>query len=260
MGGFFRASHNAWMRSPDSFAGSVLVRRLSSYSNLSSDDIAALERADRSSVEFCRQGDIIRPGDTPPLLFIEDGWALRYLPMTDGDQQVVQIMLPGDIIDRAAFLPGARTITAVKCATDIKARALCARQLHRALAERAELAKALWLGVLLDENRLLEHVARLGRRSSAEALAHLLLELRHLHKRIGAMEGETLTVPLPQPDIGDLLGITPVHVSRTISSLRHAGLIEMDRPIVRFLNVERMSLFCGFDPAYLEAGSDNAGG
>lgn len=254
MGGSREPSHKTGMNSPNSFDTGVLVRRLSSYSPLSGADVAALKRADRSPVGYSRQDDIIRPGDAPPLLFIESGWALRYLPMTDGDQQVVQVLLPGDIVDRAAFLPGARTITAVKCATDIRACALCPRAMHEAVSERPNVARALWLGVMLDENRLLEHVARLGRRSSAEALAHLLLELRHLHKRIGAMEGETLTVPLAQPDIGDLLGITPVHVSRTISSLRHAGLIEMDRPTLRFLDVKRMSLFCGFDPAYLEAG------
>lgn len=235
----------------ESPAECALVRRLRSYMEIKPDEAAALMSAARPAVEFEAREELVRSGDSPPLFFVERGWALRYLPMNNGDQQIVQIILPGDIVDGAAFLPEARSVAAVRCATSVTARPFDAAAFRGLMKAHAALVKAFWLGVMLDENMLLEHIARLGRRSSAEALAHLMLELHHRLGRIGAVQDGAMTMPLSQNDIGDLLGITPVHVSRTFTALRQTGLMDMDRPVVRFHDLPRLRRFAGFDPAYL---------
>lgn len=230
----------------------ALVRRLRSYMDINPDEVAALLSAARPPLAFEAREELIRSGDSPPLFFLERGWALRYLPMNSGDQQIVQIILPGDIVDGAAFLPEARTVAAVRCATSVLARPFDPAAFRALIRDFPTLAKAFWLGVMLDENMLLEHIARLGRRNSAEALAHLMLELHHRLGRIGEVQDDSITMPLSQNDIGDLLGITPVHVSRTFTALRQTGLMDMDRPSVRFFDIPRLKRFAGFDPAYLD--------
>jgi len=236
----------------DSNAESALIRRLTSLAPLGDSDVEALGAAARPYTMLARGDHIARPGDAAPQAVIEDGWALRYLPMNDGDHQVIQILLPGDVVVSAAFFQDVRSAAGVNCATDARVRHFDGRQLLPAIADRPALARAFWLGMAVEEYMLYEQIARLGRRSSAEALAHLLLELRHRLERIGDSDGAEFDLPLAQTDVGDLLGITPVHVSRTFSALKRDRLIELDRPRVRFLDIERVAQFCGFDPAYLD--------
>ena len=62
---------------------------------------------------------------------------------------------------------------------------------------------------------------------------------------------DEVSMPLTRADIADALGLTPVHVSRTMSDMRRSGLIEEGDGTIRILDLNRLSVICHFDDQYL---------
>lgn len=67
-------------------------------------------------------------------------------------------------------------------------------------------------------------IVRLGCLDAYEKTANLLLEIA---ERLGAGEGESIEFPLTQELLADLLGLSQVHVNRTLQQLRRDKLIEL---------------------------------
>jgi CRP-like cAMP-binding protein len=58
--------------------------------------------------------------------------------------------------------------------------------------------------------------------------------------------------PLTQRDLADTLGLSPVHVNRTLQVLRSRGLIELTRSRLTILDKEGLYEIAEFDPQYLD--------
>lgn len=90
----------------------------------------------------------------------------------------------------------------------------------------------------------------LGRKPAVERLAHLICELS---VRLDAQSGNesSFAIPLTQEHIGDALGLTSVHVNRTMQQLRGEGLIVTAERMVTLTDVAALRRIGGFDPGYL---------
>jgi hypothetical protein len=80
-----------------------------------------------------------------------------------------------------------------------------------------------------------------------------LLELFVRLKGVGLANGMSFELPLTQELIGDAIGLTTVHVNRTMRSLREDKLIAIDDKRVTILDFEGLSLICDFENSYLSA-------
>jgi CRP-like cAMP-binding protein len=78
-----------------------------------------------------------------------------------------------------------------------------------------------------------------------------LCELFVRLKAIGLAEGNACKLPLTQADLGDALGLSTVHVNRTLQELRGEGLIELHSGRLRILDWMRLKEAAQFDPNYL---------
>jgi CRP-like cAMP-binding protein len=76
-------------------------------------------------------------------------------------------------------------------------------------------------------HHLLDATARLGRQSAIERFAHLLLELRDRLLDVGLASARAFPMPLTQEMLADTLGLTSVHVNRTLQVMRQEGLIAL---------------------------------
>ena len=88
---------------------------------------------------------------------------------------------------------------------------------------------------------------RLGRQTAYERMAHLLLELHGRLAEIGEARGESFHLPIKQEVLADALGLSLVHVNRTLQQMRRDGLIDMRGAQLTLLN-----------RAVLEAASDQS--
>jgi CRP-like cAMP-binding protein len=70
-------------------------------------------------------------------------------------------------------------------------------------------------------------------------------------RAVGLQKGNTVPLPLTQAEVGDALGLSTVHVNRTLQDLRKEDLLEWDNGVLRVLDWERLTLIGEFEPTYL---------
>jgi CRP-like cAMP-binding protein len=91
----------------------------------------------------------------------------------------------------------------------------------------------------------------LGRRSAIARIAHLLCEM---HVRLGLVDLTNdlqFRLSLTQVDLAECVGLTPVHVNRTLKQLREQGLADVRRGRVTILDLGRLQSLAEFNPDYL---------
>ena len=59
-------------------------------------------------------------------------------------------------------------------------------------------------------------------------------------RKSGLAYGQQCALPLTQMDIADLTGLTPVHVNRTLQSMRARGLVELQAKWLRIPNLQAL--------------------
>lgn len=230
-----------------------LQRRLQQYASLDDQVWDILTNVTYHQQAFAKDEDIIRTGDPAESLFvISAGWAIRYRITEDGRRQIVNFMLPGDIFDIQALadLDADHNVSAITSGKLIRFDRV---EFLKTLRSNADLASAFWWAAVQEESILREQIVRVGRRSAKERIGHLLLELE---RRFVAIEDTGLgrfPLPLSRLHIADALGLTLVHVSRTISALKRADLIDEASGILSILDRPKLVRLSQFDDDYLHA-------
>jgi CRP-like cAMP-binding protein len=82
-------------------------------------------------------------------------------------------------------------------------------------------------------------------------MAHLFCELFLRLEVVGATDGLSYDFPLTQDQLASCLGLTPVHVNRTVQVLRRGGLIELQNKRLTILDRSELETIAEFDPSYL---------
>jgi CRP-like cAMP-binding protein len=227
-----------------------LIRKLQTLGPLPDDDVALLEQLAGDAQEFAARRDIIGVGDKPDHVhLLLKGWACRYQVLPDGGRQITAFLVPGDFCDVHTTIFGAmdHSIAALGPATV----AFIARPRMLELTERPSIARALWWASLVDEAVLRAWIVNLGRRDAFERISHLVCEMHARLDNVGMIAGEEFSLPLTQEELGDALGLTPIHVSRVLKRLREEGLMGFKRRQITILDIGRLREIAGFDPNYL---------
>jgi CRP-like cAMP-binding protein len=209
------------------------LTRLSALAELGEEDALALQAAARASYAYPALRELIGEGQrvTGPSILL-GGWAGRVRLFADGRRQILGFVLPGELI---GFSPHREPLaaTTIIALTDLS--------VAPAPAGRDALGEAYAVSQALAEFYLFRQVARLGRLSAYERLIDWLLEMRDRLAISGLAKADSFPIPMTQEALADALGLTSVHVNRTLQLLRREGLI-----------VSRGGMVCLPDPARLE--------
>jgi len=208
-----------------------------------------LESYDPGAMLYSYGAGQIRPS------FILAGWACRQRLLPDGRRQIFSLMLPGDAIGfspEASPLTTASVVALTKVAIAHLEPPLGAATPPLTQADNASdvlgFADHMRLSAFLDEALLLDHVVRLGRQTAYERTAHLMLELHWRSTLIGQADDRSFTLPLTQEVLADVLGLSIVHVNRTLQHLRRDHLIEVTGPRVVLLDPAALTIIADFQP------------
>lgn len=180
-----------------------------------------------------------------------DGWAFRYKSFADGRRQVLNYMLPGDIIGLFSVMLR-RSDYGVEAITPMSLAVFPAAALIEALAHRPRLLLALSWIAGQGERMLDEQIARVGRRAAAERMAHLFVELYVRMLKLGVKQEEARVLPLTQALLSDTLGMSHVHANRCFGTLSREELVALQAGRLVLLDVGRLAQRAGFDSSYLE--------
>jgi CRP-like cAMP-binding protein len=229
---------------------SPLVARLDAVTRLPQEDREVLAALSADARDLGARRNIIREGDRPDHVhMIVEGWAARYKLLPDGARQITAFLIPGDFCDLHVTILGEMdhsisTITRSKVAYIPRGR-------MEVLMERPAIARAFWWATLVDEAVLRSWIVNVGRRDAYEATGHLMCELYLRLKAVGLTSDHCYQLPLTQEEIGDALGLTPVHVNRVLQRMRGEGLISLDRGALTIHDYRRLEKASGFNPNYL---------
>lgn len=232
---------------------SAASTRLASFSSLSTEEKCALRDTSMLS-RSVRAGDTVACEGEPPgsIHFLADGWACRFKLHRDGRRQISTLLAPGDVCNLDGLLfarldYGVSMLTAGTVLSLPRNRALTLAANHPGIARGFT-----WLA-FVENAALAQWAICLGQYSARERVAHLYCELA---TRLGCDdEGEiSFDLPLTQEYIADVLGLTPVHVNRTLHQLRSDGLLTSSLHKITIPDVTALRQVADFDPRYLHIG------
>lgn len=229
----------------------ALTGRLKHYAEVADGELLRLSGLPTTQANRPAGHTIIAVGEELQNVFvIEDGWAMRHRMLSDGRRQILNFMVPGDCFDLQAVVR-ARADHSVTTITPVRLRAVNAAHFLSALRNDPALASAFWWTAVQEESILREQIVRVGRRTARERVAHLILELHRRLMQAGVAQVDSVVLPLTREVMADALGLSPVHVSRTLSALRARKLIATDGRTIRLLDPEGLARLAQFNDAYL---------
>jgi len=231
--------------------GNALTRKLESYEPLSTEDRHALNALVPRMRQVGAHVDLIREGDAPDkVLLILDGFACRYKVLPDGQRQIMAYLVPGDFCDLNVFIldemdHNIGTISQCQV-VDIQRKAIDEISTRHPSITRA----FLWCA-LVDGAVLREWLVNMGARTPDQRIAHLFCELLTRLEVVGRVNDNSYAFPFTQSEIAETMGLSNVHVNRTIRELRALDLIKLKGRVLTILDVDRLKAYCRFTPNYL---------
>jgi CRP-like cAMP-binding protein len=228
-----------------------LIRKLESSWIISDDEREVLKSLPIRVSDIRADQDIVREGDRPSRCFIVlEGVTCTYKLARDGKRQIVNFHIPGDAPDLQSiylrvldFSIGTITPCKIGFIEHEAVKAMCVRF--------PRIAAAFWRETLVDAAIFREWMTSIGQRPAYSRIAHLFCEMALRFRAIGLAEGHSIPFPITQREIGDALGISDVHVNRSLQALRRKGLVSLKNGTLEILNWEGLQRDGDFDPAYL---------
>jgi len=226
------------------------LRKLELRDTLSEVEKRALLSCAADEVQYPAGSDLVREGDRPVhSLLVLEGFSTRYRDSPDGTRQITAIHVPGDFVDLHSF-----PLKEMDHSVGALSACRVLRFPHVRLTELTEnhphLTRLLWLLTLIDSSIHREWLIAASR-TAPEQLAHLICEL---FVRLGVTDlirDQTFRLPVTQMELGEALGLSAVHVNRTLQQLRSEGLFSWQNQELRILDWDGLKRRGSFDPRYL---------
>lgn len=187
------------------------------------------ERVIRSLVSESRRVGpdqaVVRAGEAlHHSLLLLDGWMVRCKDLPSGERQVLEVHVAGDFADLHGFTLkhlDHDVVTVTECTIGMVP--------HERLAEMTRefphLTRVYWLMTNIDASITRELALSLGQRSAISRMAHLFCELHLRLAVVGKTDGDRFPFPLTQRELSECLGLTVVHVNRTLQELRRRQIV-----------------------------------
>jgi CRP-like cAMP-binding protein len=232
----------------DDWTAHPFLTRLRHYMTLTETDVEDLGHLVEAQVTLDKRRDLVVDGyEYSKLCFVDDGFGARYKLLRNGKRQILNVILPGDVIG----LPGSfldRATYSVIALTEMRMHVCSADAYIQLCYRRPQFGLALsWLAVH-EAALYAERVIDTGRRTPIERLAHFLLELHSRLADIGRAEPASFDLPFSQEVMGDALGLSVPHLNRMLSQLRFEGLVTVANRRVEFPDFKAIHLRAQFQP------------
>jgi CRP-like cAMP-binding protein len=227
------------------------VARLLQLVDLKAADLKGLDDIIDGELVIRKRRDLIADGyEYRKLCFVKDGYAVRYKLLRNGKRQILNVILPGDIVG----LPGSfyeRAVYSVTAITDLRMN-VCSFESYVQLCYRhPQYGLVLTWFAVQEAATYAEHVIDVGRRTPIERLSHFRLELHARLQAVGRADKTRFTLPFSQEVIADMLGLSVPHLNRMMQQLRSEKLISDSDRVVEFLDADAMQTLAHYQPQAL---------
>jgi CRP-like cAMP-binding protein len=230
---------------------SSFVRRITTAVLLGHQEREALNSLRAKTITGRAGQDFILYGEPVDYGYVfERGWGCRYRLVEDGRRQILNFVVPGDYVGASGSVIQAADHS-VSALTPVELSVFPVASLMDCVERLPRLRAAFEWSTRRDQAMLLERIVDIGRRSAIERMAHLILELRHRLGLVGLADDSGFDFPLTQEMLADALGLTVVHVNRTLRRLRESDAVTIGSGRVRIVNIDDLVRIADFDESYL---------
>ena len=229
----------------------IIIANLARQGPLDQDDHAAIRSLYLSPRQIEPSTYLVREGEKPlRCAFLLSGFTYRQKLTSNGARQIVSLQIPGDFADlQNLWLDESDRNVQALTRTQIVDIEIAA--LRAVVTARPAIATAMWRTALVDASIFREWIVNIGRRDAHTRVGHLLCEFSLRLEAAGISPNRAYDLPMTQEQLGDTVGLTPVHVNRVLKTLAHRGLIERDRRQIRIVDWAALRDASDFNPRYL---------
>lgn len=184
------------------------------------------------------------------LFTVLSGWAFRYKLLPDGRRQIMNYVLPGDLLGLQGSLMGEMDHS-VEALTPVTLCVFERAKLERLFERHASLGYDLTWIAAHEERILDEHLLSVGRRTALERTAYLLSFI-HQRARSAGVDGRRI-IPITQQHVADTLGLSLVHTNKTLRKLADRQLMRWQERGCEILDPEGLLALADWEGLKKEA-------
>ncbi len=216
------------------------VAKLGRAQTLNADDIEAFMSLPYRVKNYDVGAYLVREADrVDHCCVLLEGVAIRHRVTNSGVRQILSVLVAGDFIDLQNVLFDVAD-DSVQAAMKVRVALIPISAIKVLIAVRPTLAMAFWRDTQIDAAILREWIVNVGRRDAVSRVAHLLCELAVRLTAANLAENYRYRMPMTQEQIGDAVGLTTIHVNRTLRELERKGLVERDKRIIQIVDWEAL--------------------
>jgi CRP-like cAMP-binding protein len=200
------------------------LRACGLFKPVSQTELAVINDIKREHLSLPAGSEIISAGQHGADVYtLYAGWAFRFKSLPDGRRQILNFLLPGDLIGlQAGMFDAAQHGT--EALTNVELCLLPRRKVWDLFGRMPGLAfDVTWLGAR-EESHVDENLLSAGQRSAAERIAALIVILYKRAEALALVKDRTFVFPLSQQHVADALGLSLVHTNKTLARLRRMGM------------------------------------
>jgi CRP-like cAMP-binding protein len=229
----------------------TLVTKLTHVNSLDDEDLRTLRDLPLKIRRLGAQEVVVAYGTRPTeSCLVGEGFAFRSKTTVDGRRQILSLHIPGEVPDLQSLhlhVMDHDLMTLTPCLLGFIAH----DDLRRLIGVRPSLALALWRETLIDSAIFREWLLNVASRPAISRMSHLFVEMYKRLEAIGHASGGAFELPITQQQLGECLGLTPVHVNRVLQELRQRGLVRVLRESFHLLDLDQLEQLAGYDATYL---------
>jgi CRP/FNR family transcriptional regulator len=214
------------------------------------DDIAPITLAERLALEEIegeparfRRGVQIRPEDDPQngLYVLKEGCVKSSVGLENGDRQIIRLHFPGDLLGSAG-LGYTTAVDALHAANDVTVARLERAGFARLFEDHPRLGMLLYLSAQNERVTLMDRLCSVGQTSARSRVAALLITTCDRLRLQGDDATREIKIPFPftQTEMGQMAGLSAVHINRVVKSLVTDEVVKWRREVVTVRDVDRL--------------------
>lgn len=229
---------------------SCLAHKLGAFAYLNADELELLEDLEKSPRSF-EKDEIIIGSETAldTLYVLTKGWVISEKVKHADSRPIVHVFLPGDIIGFSE-LPFEHTSYQARARTSGMLCPFPSSRIGRLFAESPRLARLIFAAIMIEQAEQEDRASQFCRNHAADKLALFILQTLDRLKLLNSDLRDQFHCPLTQQDIGDLVGLSNVHVSRTFSQMEDEGLIQRHKSFLKVNDYDRLAELADYTNRY----------
>jgi len=229
----------------------LLQRTMERHVDLSNDERALLAQYEQHPRSTQKKALLWRAGTRVGELFIlQSGWATTTRLSRDGEQQIIELMLPGDIIGLSEFT-FAKHLTEARMITQGSIQSFPHENIVDIIAASTPITVALFANISRQHALVTERMLNAFHRSARSRVLHFIIETFFRLEKIHHVELASFAFPISQRLLANMLGLTPVHINRIFKALEQDGLLKKFRDRIEIHDAKRVMEEAEFDNDYL---------